>query len=81
MHCAKFGCLPSGSGEENGNVKSLWQRRRNDDDNDDQRTNFDQKNSFEPLAQWANIKKKIEVQTNKIYRSTYKVHQYDKNLK
>ena len=43
MLCAKFGGnWPSGSGEEDENVKSLRQR---------QRTNFDQKSSLEPLAQ------------------------------
>ena len=41
---------PSGSGEEDETVRSLWQRQQNEDiDNDGQRTN--QKSSIEPLAQ------------------------------
>ena len=50
MLCAKFGWnWPSGSGEEDENVKVY----DNDDDNIDvgQQTNFDQKSSLEPLAQ------------------------------
>ena len=57
MQCVKFGSnWPSGSGEEDENVKNL--RNNNDtntnDDNDDddkQRTNFDQKSSLEPFLQ------------------------------
>ena len=55
MLCVLFGWnWSSGSGEEDENVKSLRQRRPydNDDNNDDgQRTNFDQKSSIEPSAQ------------------------------
>ena len=55
MLLAKFGWnWSSGSGEEDENVKSLRQCRPydNDDNNDDgQRTNFDQKSSIEPSAQ------------------------------
>ena len=56
MLCAKFGWnLPSGTGEEDENVK-IYDNANNDDDdgdndNDWQRTNFDQKSLLEPLAQ------------------------------
>ena len=47
MLCAKFGWnCHSGSGEEDENVKSLRHRRRLNDNDDRQRTNFDQKSSL-----------------------------------
>ena len=55
MLCVKFGWnWPTSSGEEEENVKSLWQQRNDDDndkDDDGQRTNFDQKRSLEPSVQ------------------------------
>ena len=46
MLCAKFGWnWPSGSGEEDENVKSLQRQRQQHDENDKQRTNFYRKSS------------------------------------
>mgnify|MGYP003692233907 CR=1 FL=1 len=59
MHCAKFGGnWPSGSGEEDENVKIYHNDNNNDNNNDDngQRTKFDQKSSFEPSAQVHELK-------------------------
>ena len=52
MLWTKFGWnWPSGSGEEDENVKSLRQRWQRQWQQDGQQTNFDQKSSLEPLAQ------------------------------
>ena len=60
MLCAKFGWnWPSGSGEEDENVKSLRQRQQQ---GRQQRTNFDKKNSLGPLAQGA--KNQVDVNVN-----------------
>ena len=56
MLCAKFGWnWSNGSGEEDNNVKTTLTTDNNDnddnDDNDGQRTNFDEKSSYDPLVQ------------------------------